>query len=250
MAETVLIHSSAEAPPVHPDRAVVVLDVIRASTTAVTALAQGRRVFPVVSVREARVVAARLSQPLLAGELEGQTPPGFDETNSPAAIEARTDFGRPLVLLSSSGTKTINEARGRAVYVACIRNALAQTMLLIERHPHVAIVGAATKGQFRLEDQLCAARIAEGLIAAGYRPVGRTADLVDRCRDQPLSNIGSGASANYLRRSGQDRDLDFVLGHIDDLDAAFELIDGEIIQVSASSDHARAPGEPTHEIPA
>jgi hypothetical protein len=80
--------------------------------------------------------------------------------------------------------------------------------------------------------------------------VGRTADLLDRCRDQPVSNIRSGASASYLRRSGQERDLEFVVGHLDDVDEAFELIDGEILRVSASSNHARAPGGPTHEIPA
>src|SRR5438093_8510669 len=112
MTGTVLIHSSAEGPPVHPDRAVVVLDVIRASTTAVTALVQGRRVFPVASLQEAGVVAGRLTKPLLAGELQGERPPGFEETNSPAAIAARTDIERPLVLLSSSGTKAMTEARG------------------------------------------------------------------------------------------------------------------------------------------
>jgi len=50
---------------------IVVVDVVRATTTAVTAVAQGRRCFTAPSVAAARRRAARLEQPLLAGEIGG-----------------------------------------------------------------------------------------------------------------------------------------------------------------------------------
>jgi len=47
--------------------AIVAIDVIRATTTAVTAVCLGRRCFPVPSIEHALPIAARLDQPLLVG---------------------------------------------------------------------------------------------------------------------------------------------------------------------------------------
>src|SRR5205085_231772 len=85
--------------------AIVAVDVIRATTTAVTAVALGRICFPVPSLEAAVRIEAKLERPLLVGELGGNMPHGFDLTNSPAALAKRTDVSRPMILLSSSGTK-------------------------------------------------------------------------------------------------------------------------------------------------
>ncbi len=83
--------------------AIVAIDVIRATTTAITAASLGRRCFPVPSIEAAVPLAARLERPLLVGELGGNMPYGFDLTNSPAQIAERSDVERPMILLSSSG---------------------------------------------------------------------------------------------------------------------------------------------------
>ena len=72
--------------------AIVAVDVIRTMTTAVTAAALGRRVFPAPTVAAALEQAARLERPLLVGEVDGRMPAGFDLTNcdgpaSPAASQ-------------------------------------------------------------------------------------------------------------------------------------------------------------------
>src|SRR5438034_11600279 len=84
--------------------AIVAVDVIRATTTAVTAVASGRRCFPVPSLETAVPLAARLDNPLLVGELGGNAPYGFHLTNSPAQIAPRADVERAMILLSTSGT--------------------------------------------------------------------------------------------------------------------------------------------------
>ena len=71
--------------------ALVAVDVIRATTTAVTCVTLGRRCFPVPSLEEAVPLAARLPNPLLVGELGGSMPYGFDLNNGPADLESRTD---------------------------------------------------------------------------------------------------------------------------------------------------------------
>src|ERR1700737_630953 len=84
--------------------AVVVIDVIRATTVAITAAAMGRRCFPVPSVEAAWQLKPSLDNSLLVGEIAGTIPEGFDMNNSPVDMAARTDVSRPIILVSSSGT--------------------------------------------------------------------------------------------------------------------------------------------------
>lgn len=218
--------------------AVVAIDVIRATTTAITAVAMGRRCFPASSVENAMAMAANLDNPLMVGELGGDLPAGFDIPNSPALVSQQNDLYRPMVLLSTSGTRIITEAKGSAAcYVASLRNYTAQIEHLIKHHPKVAVIGAGTRGEFREEDQLCCAWIAGGLIHAGYTPFNeQTAEIVERWKNAPVESMLVSNSVGYLRRSGQLHDLDFVLAHIDDLPAVFELQGDEIVMLSLEPD--------------
>lgn len=217
--------------------AVVAIDVIRATTTAVTAAALGRRCFPVPSIEAALPVAAVLDRPLLVGELGGNMPYAFDLTNSPAQVAARDDVGRPMILLSSSGTQLIhNAAQADAVYLASLRNYGALAAHLAARHPRVAVVGAGTRGEFREEDQRCCALVAQGLVDAGYRAEDDfTAQTLERWRGTPVDAWQESRSVEYLRRSDQLRDLDFILAHVDDLDTVFAVEDGEVVERRAVS---------------
>jgi 2-phosphosulfolactate phosphatase len=213
--------------------AVVAIDVIRATTTATTAVAQGRRCYPVPSIEAALPLAARLTEPLLVGELGGNMPFGFDLTNSPFEVAARKDTWRPMILLSSSGTQLIVNAAGAdATYLACLRNTTATIEHLVGRHQRVAVIGAGTRGEFREEDQYCCAMIASGLIAAGYEPEDRpTAEVMERWAGQPMEAWRVSKSVDYLTRSNQLRDLDFILAHLDDLPSAFAVRHGEVVEV-------------------
>jgi 2-phosphosulfolactate phosphatase len=219
------------------EHAIVVIDVIRATTTAVTGVALNRRCFPTPSLEAAVPLAAKLDNPLLIGELGGNMPYGFDLTNSPAALALRSDVSRPMILLSTSGTKVLSKARGcDAVYAACLRNYTAQVRFLAVRHPKVALIGAGTRGEFREEDQMCCAWIAEGLMNAGYKLCGeQTTELVERWSGAPVDAFLGSKSVEYLRRTGQLSDLDFILEHIDDVNAVFALKNEEIISVSAGA---------------
>jgi 2-phosphosulfolactate phosphatase len=213
--------------------AVVAVDIMRATTTAVTTVWSGRRCLPVGSLEEAHDTAARLDRPLLVGELGGDLPEGFDLQNSPCTLESLSDLERPVVLLSSSGTRIFGEAaEASAVYAACLRNLTAQVAHLAANHPRVAMIGAGAKGEFRREDQLGCAWIAAGLLAAGYHADGEeTSEVIERWRGAPVEACAGGRSAEYLRRTGQLEDLDFVLSRVDDVDAVFEFADGELRRV-------------------
>ncbi len=216
--------------------AVVVVDVIRSTTTAITAVERGRRCFAATNVGEALEIAARLPHPLVVGELRGESINGFEVGNSPAAIAARTDVERPLVLLSSSGTALMAAAgvHSPSALVACLRNVQATIDRIVAERQSVVLIGAETRGQFRDEDLLCCARIAGGLMDVGFTPVGGTEEIVRRHRDRPTQDIAAGASARYLERSGQTEDLRFILEHVDDLGQAFRLCGAEVVAVADS----------------
>jgi 2-phosphosulfolactate phosphatase len=221
--------------PVGAATAIVAVDVIRATTTAVTAAALGRRVYPAGSIEAAVRLAADLERPILAGELGGVQPYGFDLQNSPTQIAALEESTRPIILLSTSGTRLIAEAvRHGTTYVGCLRNAAALAARLAARRQDVLILGADSRGEFREEDQLCAARIARSLIEDGYDLAdGATADVHARYGAAGDDAFVQGRSACYLRDTGQEQDLEFVLAHIDDLDTVFVVEDGEVRPIAA-----------------
>src|SRR5205807_327556 len=100
-----------------PDRlsgaTAVVIDVLRATTTIVYALAAGcRQVLPVADLDEARALANSMpaGKVLLGGERGGAPLPDFDLGNSPAEYTAARCRNRALVLTTSNGTRAIVRA--------------------------------------------------------------------------------------------------------------------------------------------
>jgi 2-phosphosulfolactate phosphatase len=226
----VIIDCFPESAPRYKERyAIVVIDVIRATTTITTAVSLGRRVLPVLTTDEAFVLAASLKEPLLVGELGGNMPYGFHVTNSPAQIATREDVHRPMIIVSSSGTQLLLNAVGsEAVYVACFRNYSAIAQHISGKHDRIAVLGAGTRGQFRREDQMVCAWVAEKLVQTGYRAENeQTAECISRWKNASPLLVRSGRSSEYLRKSGQEHDLEFILGHIDDLDTVPALKNGE-----------------------
>ncbi|MGH7917665.1 MAG: 2-phosphosulfolactate phosphatase [Candidatus Binataceae bacterium] len=222
--------------------AVVAVDVVRATTTAITAVAAGYRCFPAPTLGAALERAGRLDDALLAGEQRGLKPPGFDLNNSPTEVLAHGERGRSIVLLSSSGTALCHEAsQCEAAFLACLRNYAAVASDLAGRFEQVAIVGAGSRGEFREEDQLCCAWVAGELIELGYAPKDRaTLDIVRRWRKLRADAWLGNKSEAYLKNSGQLADLEFILTHVADLDACFTLCEGEVVMAPAPPAATRA----------
>ena len=222
--------------------AIVAVDVIRATTTAITAAANGWRCFPVPTIEAALALAEEFDNPLLAGESGGKMPTAFEMDNSPAQLVSRADTHRPLVLVSSSGTKVIHEAAEcDATYLGCFRSYSVLPGYLAGRHRRVAVIGAGSLGQFREEDQLCCAWIAAGLMSQGYTPENQeTAAIVGRWRDEPPDACLCSRSVDFLRRTGRLGDLDFILGHIDDLHSVFAIRNGEVEMIPEEESFAPA----------
>jgi len=243
MRRTIIIDALPEQVTRYRDtHALVIADVFRATTTMVTALASGRRVYPTATIEEATQLAPSLAHPLLAGEQAGIQPDGFELNNSPSMVAARSDR-RPLVLISSSGTRLLVNARAAvAVYVACFRNLSATAShLAAALHPRIALIGAGTKGEPRAEDQIACAWIGQRLLHEGFEPENAvTVAEIARWDGADIEMLRDGPSADYLRRTGQEEDIDFVLSHVDDLDCV-AIFDGREVKVATDAgDRLRA----------
>ena len=120
-----------------------------------------------------------------------------------------------------------------SAYVACLRNYSATIDYLAENHDSVVLIGAGTRGEFREEDQMCCAWIADGLIESGFVPNDATTRcLVERWRGSSHDAFVVSRSVEYLRRSGQLRDLEFILSHVDDLDFACKVSANQVASLA------------------
>ena len=223
------------------DHTIVAIDVIRATTMAITAVALGRRCLIAESLDDAFALRDRWPTAILAGELAGDRPDGFELDNSPAALAERDDTDRPLIMLSSSGTRLMAAASRspHGAYVACFRNVTAVAEELIGRHQRVAIIGAGSRGAFREEDQMGCAWLAGRLIAAGHVASPATTAIVERWAGEPPSACADGDSVAYLRRTGQLRDFDYIVDHVDDVALAGVLSGREVVGVAPAPETAR-----------
>ena len=145
----------------------VVIDVLRASTTMITALANGAsRVRPVPDVAEARALAAALgSDALLGGERGGVRIDGFNLGNSPAEYGRERVAGRAIVVTTTNGTAALAACReAREVLVGAILNrsavaSAARHLAAAAGGTDVHLVCAGTDGAVTAEDILAAGAI-------------------------------------------------------------------------------------------
>jgi 2-phosphosulfolactate phosphatase len=187
---------------------VVVFDVLRATSSMITALSAGAlEIFPVNSVEEARERKLKEPELLLAGERDGLPPHGFDLGNSPEEFEKT--IGRKVVMTTTNGTAAIGSMRKASkVLIGALLNVDALADYLFRGRPeNLLLVCAGTQEEFSLEDAVAAgaliARLAEDdrlsdsavLVRALYERVGD--DVEDWMRQtrngRALLKIGKGS---------------------------------------------------------
>lgn len=149
----------------------VVIDVLRATTTMIHALAAGCPcILPCATVEEARRLAASLpaGTALLAGEREGRPLAGFDLGNSPGECTPSRCRGRALVMTTSNGTKAIlHAAAAERVFVAAFTNFTAICERLRHEKRPVNVLCAGEAGGVSLEDTLLAGALVGSLARLG-----------------------------------------------------------------------------------
>jgi 2-phosphosulfolactate phosphatase len=141
---------------------VVIIDVLRATSTIATALHNGAKcVIPVDSVAKC-IELGRQIDGITAGERDGKIAEGLEHGNSP--FEYPTGFigGRTLVLTTTNGTKLLHMALDRGagqIITGSFPNLSAVCDYLLAQHQPVVLACAAWKDRINIEDLLFAGAI-------------------------------------------------------------------------------------------
>lgn len=153
-------------------KTVVVIDVLRATSTICCALDAGAKaVIPCLEIEEAWRIAEQFSpdEVVLGGERGGLPIEGFDLGNSPDEYQPESVSGKSLVFTTTNGTRAMRHCRQAArVLIGSFLNASAvfQELVTLEE---VHIVCAGTEGQYSRDDVLMAGLLVERLERHGAR---------------------------------------------------------------------------------
>lgn len=147
------------------DTVCIVLDIFRATSSIVTAVANGcQSVLPVLSVEEAQSLARQTKDCLLAGERKSVRIEGFDLGNSPAEFSRDKVQDRPIIMTTTNGTVAIRATEGAwRTWIGSFLNAAAVCRQARQHGKDILIVCAGTERLFSLEDALCAGLLVETL---------------------------------------------------------------------------------------
>jgi len=166
----VLITPGEQLPGDVASRTVVVVDVLRASSTIVEALAAGARaLYPVAEVEEALRLANTLGRDdvLLCGERKSLAIDGFDLGNSPGDFTPERVAGKMIVMSTTNGTGALVAASvGARVIVGSWLNLSAVVDELVRTNAEPIFYCSGREGRFALEDAVCSGIMAARVIAA------------------------------------------------------------------------------------
>jgi 2-phosphosulfolactate phosphatase len=189
----------------------VVVDVLRATSTIVQALASGyRRVLCCAEIDEAHELARTEGPAVLGGERRGLRIDGFDLGNSPAEYvgEPRAET---LVLTTTNGTRLLVAAAVRCerVLVGSLLNLGAVAAAVrATGADEAAVLCAGVGGELALDDAYCAGRIVEEIGGERTDSAEAAVRLV-RSFPDAVAGLGASRSAGNLRRAGLAEDVEW-----------------------------------------
>ena len=182
---------------------IIMVDALRASSTIVTALANGvRSVRAVTSVNEC-------VGDLTAGERGGKKIPSLDLDNSPISFKDGSYSGRELVLTTTNGTECLVSAAANpkaVVLVGSLLNVSAVTSYALElaksTKRNISVIIAGRNNQAVDEDVLVAAEIAYLLPGAPL-----STDISLPLSEDPVGDFLRSHSGVNLSRIGRSEDV-------------------------------------------
>ena len=202
-------------------KVVVIIDVLRATTTMTHALNKGALSIMSVDQIEIAVDLKRNdSSTLLCGERNGKKIEGFDKGNSP--FEYNDIKGFNLIFSSTNGSKNIEKAKNsKMMYLSSFVNASAVVNHLIKFHSNdeVVIACSGKQGNSCMEDTLCAGYIID-LLRKSFREEESLELILDDAskisrgcyrynEKYILDQVGASEHGRYLSKLSMERDIEF-----------------------------------------
>lgn len=190
--------------------ACVVFDVLRATSSMITALAHGAaEIHPVRTIEEALALHGSMPEAVLCGERHGERIDGFALGNSP--FEYRNLAGRRLISTTTNGTVALRAVeKAERVLVGAILNIDALAAEIRRTAPErVLLVCAGTFEEFALEDACAAGLLIHALGGAVLTDSAQAALAVTRAFPQPLDALRAARNGRTLIARGRGDEVDW-----------------------------------------
>ena len=148
---------------------VAVVDVLRATSSIATALANGAAgVIPVLVPEDAVALGQRLGRDrvLFCGERDAVRIAGFDLDNSPASFTSEAIGGKTLIMTTTNGTRALRAVAGAASVrtVGLVNRAAVAQALARESPRDIVVVCSGSENTFALEDAIGAGALVDALL--------------------------------------------------------------------------------------
>jgi 2-phosphosulfolactate phosphatase len=215
------------------DFIVVLVDILRATTTICTAVGNGiEAIIPVATHEEARQLKEKGF--LVASEKDGMQLDFADFGNSAFSFTRDRIGGKTLVYCTTNGTQALTIAKSAsAIAIGAFTNISALTTWLAKQQKDVVILCSGWKNKFCLEDTLFAGALTERLLETGLfdahcDSAEASLDLWSLARDDPLDYIEKASHRHRLKRL----ELDDVIPYSFEYDRSdvVPVFDGEAIR--------------------
>ncbi len=230
------------------ERTVVVIDVLRASTTIITALSNGaREIIPVATVESAVKISGNHFGDviLLGGERNGRMIDGFNLGNSPAEYTVERVKGKAVIFSTTNGSQALVKARyARELFVCGFVNVGTVAEALWRTPRDFTILCAGSDGLLSMEDSVCAGMLISRVGAGGETdPELSDGALVARTLHRTfgrgiLKMIRSSDHGRRLAEIGFDGDLRYCAG-VDTL-PVLPLLEGNVIKLRSEVEKKEA----------
>jgi len=166
------------SPHLLSDRTIVVIDVLRATSVMVYAMAHGaKEIVPVKTVEEAFQLAKTFvrNTTLLGGERESNRIEGFDLGNSPGEYTSEKVAGKRLILTTTNGTRAFHSVSSAAeILVGSFFNVTATAHRCLEGERDLLLFPSGDEGNFSLEDTVCGGMVIDRIVKKVKKPVTLT----------------------------------------------------------------------------
>jgi len=186
--------------------AVVVIDVLRASSTIVAAIENGaERIIPIADVETASrlVRPAERDRKLLAGERKCCPVPGFDLCNSPDEFTPERVRGKTIVFTTTNGTRAIAAAAKAARVLVCALTNVHAVAAALREEEDVVVLCCGAEGSIAAEDLLCG-----GLLLASLGDAVAPQSLTDAARlARIVADVFGHDAEGFVRASDHGRRL-------------------------------------------
>ncbi len=187
---------------------VVIIDVLRATSTIATALHNGAKcIIPVDSVAECIRIGKQIAG-ITAGERDGKVAEGLEYGNSPFEYPENFIGGKTLVLTTTNGTKLLQMAldnNAKSIIAGSFSNLSAVCDFLITQNQNVILGCAAWKDRVNIEDTLFAGAVIQKIkqyFSINCDSSQIAASLYEEAKDDLFEFVKTKNASHYQRLSG------------------------------------------------